>query len=316
MATKTKKPSTTKPLTTKKAPAIATGATILGRAMLVNVQISMWEGRKHDREVTQEVNAEHHATHDAGRYHKHLFGGSVPELSAIVTAAGYLRGAHYTQTLPWTDSGWRLLPTENYMEYTTQMRALIAKYHEAADRFETAYERRVRESEDKLGTMFRASDYPSASSVRHRYQVALQFSPLPAGDDFRVDLPGAEMAQMRKDVEDRMTKAVELATKAAWTRLGDAIAKLRPRLTDGKHLRDAMLDNLREVAEALGRLNITQDPALDVARTEVLQRLTHLDAETLRDNPRARTDAAMAADAILKSMTGVYTPDAPTPTEA
>lgn len=281
---------------------------ILGRAMLANVNIAMWDGRKHDREVTAHVAEEYKASPEAGRYHKHLFGGKVKELSALVTAAATLRGVHYEQTLPWSDSGWRLLPTANYMEYTERMRKARARFDAAAEAFVAAYPRLVRNAEEKLHKMYRAEDYPRAADVRRKYRVALEFSPLPAGSDFRIQLPEAEMARVAKDVEDRLVKSVKLAMKEAWKRLGDVIVNLRERLDDGKYLRDSMIDDIKEVAEALGRLNVTGDKALDDARAAVLKELVGFDAETLRKDEKVRSVAAQKADEILKAMSSVYAP--------
>jgi hypothetical protein len=281
---------------------------ILGRAMLVNVCISMWEGRKHDAEVTAEVAEKHKAAHDAGRYHKRLFAGKTKELSAIITAAAGLRGTHYTQTLPWSDAGWRLLPTENYMAYTEDMRKAIRRYNEAADSFEAVYAQRVREAKESLGDLWKADDYPSHEMVRAKYRVDLQFSPLPAGDDFRVSLPQKELERVAKDVEDRLVRSVGLAMKEAWKRLGKAISKLRDKLDDGKYLRDSMLEDLKDVAETLGRLNMTDDADLETLRNKVLTELASFDADALRDNAEVRKDAASKADEILKAMAGVYTP--------
>ena len=281
---------------------------ILGRAMLANVCISMWEGRKHDKEVTAKTNEDHKASADAGRFHKHLFGGKVQELSSIITAAANLRLVHYTNTLPWTDSGWRLLPTENFTDYTEKMREAIKRYNAAGDAFADVYEKAVRSAKDRLGDMYRASDYPSADAVRNKYRVSLDFSPLPAGGDFRVTLPKEQLAQLAADVEDRVAKSVELAMKDAWDRLGEAITDLREKLETGKYLRDSMIDRLRGVAEVLGRLNLTNDAALEETRKRVLRELTTFNADSLREDKDVREKAAAAADAILKSMAGVYTP--------
>lgn len=313
MATKAKKPAPTTRVVrnSKKARAqfkAADPKQILGRAMLVNVCVSMWEGRKHDRKVTQEVNEQHNAASDAGRYHKHLFGGKIPELSAIITAAAGIRLAHYTQTLPWSDAGWRLLPTENYMQYTETLRKAIAKYSDAADNFEAAYTKLVRDAKEKLNGMFSAGDYPAANEVRGKYRASLEFSPLPAGGDFRITLPKQELARMAKEVEDRVVRSVGLAMEDAWSRLGDAVVDLREKLDDGKYLRESMIERLRGVAEVLGRLNLTGDTLLEDMRKRVLKDLAVFDAENLRKDEKVRAVAAQRADEILKAMQDVYTP--------
>lgn len=281
---------------------------ILGRAMLANVNIGLWEARKRDRKITEQVNAEYSTSQDAGSWHKRLFGGKPAELSAVITAGAHLRNLHWEQTLPWSDAGWRLLPTENYFAYTETMRKGRERFEAAVEAFVKAYPRLVREAEAKLNGMYNAADYPAASTVKYKYHVGLEFSPLPAGDDFRVSLPKKELDRVAKDVEERVTRAVESAMQEAWTRLGDSIMVLRVKLDDGKYLRESMVEQLKEVAEVLGRLNLTKDAALERTRKQVLTDLATFDVTALRDDKDVRADAAKKADAILKQMSSVYTP--------
>lgn len=282
---------------------------ILGRAMLANVTIGIWEARKHDREVTDKVNTEYAASNAAGRYHKHLFGGPVDELSKLVTASHYLRWTHYAQTLPWSDVGWRLLPTANYMDYCKIMREKRAAFEQAVETFVAAYPRLVREAKDKLNGMYRASDYPSPASIRRKYHARLEFEPISSSDDFRVTLPKEEMKRLAREVEERMAKQVERAMQDAWARLGTAVEELQGRLgQDAKGLRAVVLTKLGELADVLGRLNLTQDAALEKTRKQVLTQLATLDVRSLKDDDGARAKAELAVADILKQVRSVYTP--------
>lgn len=281
---------------------------VLTKAALVSISIGIWEGRKHDREVTAKVNSQHHADPHAGRYNKHLLGGSTPTLGAILTAVTQLRETHHEQTVPWTDTGWRLLPMANYMEYTAAMRDKITKFDAAVEAFLDAYPKLARQAEEKLQGMYRRADYPSVDSLRHRFHRKVQFSPLPAAEDFRISLPEEELRQMQQDVTDRLTRATTEALQDCWQRLGDAVSNVRGRLDDGKHLRESMITRLSEVAASLGRLNLTGDAALDTACNRVLTSLGTLDVATVKSDEKARATAARDADAILKAMAGMYTP--------
>src|ERR1700684_3758739 len=96
---------------------------LLTRAMLVNLSISSWAGTKYDRKVTAEVNASHGASSTAGRYNKSLMPDDAESYKALVKFIGKVRvDTHYAQTLPWSDTGWRLLPIKNYQAYTDAIR--------------------------------------------------------------------------------------------------------------------------------------------------------------------------------------------------
>lgn len=281
---------------------------ILGRAMLVNVWIGMWTARKHDADVTDKVNDDMAKNRKAGRYHKRLFGGENTSHSALVTAAQVARKAHYQQTLPWEDNGWRLLPTANYFEYTKAMRKVKTQFEDALEKFLAEYPTLITKSRARLGQMYRRADYPTVSEIKRKFHFELEFGPVPAGEDFRVSLPKEELKAMTRGVEDRVTRAVKEAMSEAWIRLGDAVSDLRAKLDDGKYLRETMISRVGEVAEILGRLNLTDDPALERARTKVIKDLANLDVATLRDDKKVRSVAAGKADAILATMKNVYTP--------
>lgn len=282
---------------------------ILGRAMLANITIGVWEARKHDKTITDKVNAEYAASHEAGRFHKHLFGGPVAELSALVTASHYLRWMHYAQTLPWSDAGWRLLPTANYMEHGKLMREKLSDFEDAKEKFLTAYPRLVKEAREKLNGMYNAKDYPDVAAVRRKYHVAIEYEPIPSGSDFRVSLPKEEMKRLAREVEERMGKQVERAMQDAWARLATAVEELQDRLGgDAKGLRAGILTKLGDLADVLGRLNLTQDPALEKARKQVLTQLAVLDVKSIKKDETVREKAAVAVDAILKQVRSVYAP--------
>lgn len=309
MAQKSKTPRkpATKPRKAK-APARPVGESIIGHAMLVNLNIKVWGARKLDRSVTEATNTQYKATKDAGRYNKHLFGGRTAALSAIITAESQLRDIHYTQTLPWADTGWRLLPTANYIAYTDKVREARQKFDAAVDAFIGEYPAIVQAAKDRLQDMYNEADYPDAAQIRRRYGVVLEFMPLPNGDDFRINLPEQEMARITRKVEERVRSATEEAVANIWKRLGDAIHHLRTRVADGKQFRATMVPKLVEVVETVGRLNLTGDARLNEVRAKVLAELGTLDVEDLRSDEDVRKEAVAKADKILASMAVFYTP--------
>ncbi len=82
---------------------------IQNSAVLVDLNISVWTGRKMDKKVSDEIGAVKNAKANAGNYHKKLLAGTdrLDDLQKLVSA---IRIWHYEQTLPWSDNGSRLLP--------------------------------------------------------------------------------------------------------------------------------------------------------------------------------------------------------------
>ena len=137
---------------TNNAPSIATSA------MLVELNISLWTGRKFDKNVSQEIDTQKHATTRAGNYHKKLFADE-PKFEAITKFAGSARTAHYYQTMPWSDSGLRLLTTPLFFDYNKKMTEADAEFNRLVGEFINDYDNMIARAHTKLGNLFNPEDY-------------------------------------------------------------------------------------------------------------------------------------------------------------
>lgn len=292
---------------------------IRGRAVLVYLSVSAWSARKLDRKVTDEVNEDHGASKNAGRYNKHLFADEAPSHAKAVSAAKAVRTILYQHTLQWTDDGWRLLPLKNFEAATAAIRAARTEFETAKEAFGREYGELVVAAQEKLGDMWNPDDYPSREEVLAKFDVTLKKQPLP-DSDFRLDLPDDEVRRIEAEVEERIRQATDVALHDAWARLQTSVKRIHDRLTDSKvdgvdgvlegraraSIRDSLIDSARETVDILGRLNVTDDPDLEAMRLRVSEELTHFDSAELRDDATARQETARRAAAILATMSEVY----------
>jgi len=280
---------------------------IHSRAMLVSLQVSTWTARKYDRKVTDEVNRNHGADKNAGRYNKRLLPGDAPSYRELMGAASESRRQHYVQTLPWSDEGWRLLPSANFLEYTEALRKARGRFDSALRAFVLDYPALATQARALLNGMWSADDYPSESSIEGRFSIVTEFSPVPASGDFRLDLPEDQLDQIRATTENRVQAATQDAMRDAWGRLFESVTHIQERLADPKGVfRDSLVENARELVDVLGRLNVSQDPELDRMRSLVRDKLTRYDAVELRENAALRTETAKSADEIIAAMRDIY----------
>lgn len=284
---------------------MSNGLNISGRAMLVALRISTWTARKFDKRVTAEVNAAHGATGDAGRYNKLLLTGDA--YADLVKTCNAARADHYANTLAWSDEGWRLLPTANYLPYAEKMRAHAAAFDVAFRTFGDAYPELREAARDRLNGMWNAEDYPTVLELTNRFRFGVEYSPLPTSGDFRLELPAAELATLGAQVEDRVTRATREAVAEAWQRLGDVVGKMHERLADPSHIfRDSLVDNVRDLVDVLARLNVTGDADLETMRDRVRRTLAVHEASTLRQDGDVRKSTADEAARIMAAMSDVY----------
>lgn len=292
-------------------PRKSSSSEIHARALLVCLTISTWTARRYDKAVTQKVNKEHKASSDAGRYNKFLLPGECASYRELLTIASGLRAAHYTHTLAWSDEGWRLLPTANYMQYADWFRQQQRAFANALETFVRDYPLLREQARTLLGTLYKDEDYPSIADVRKRFALAVAYTPVPAQGDVRCDLAADQIAAIEKDINARVSQAVTIAVRDAWQRLYDVVAKISERLNDPKAIfRDSLIGNAKELVDTLQRLNVTNDPELERMRQRVATELATADPDELRDDSKParkhRKAVAAKADDILRQMSGLF----------
>jgi len=278
------------------------------KAMLAAVRIKQWSGRKLDRQVTDEVNRQHGAAADAGRYNKALI--SRDALAEILTIAGRARKEHYARTLPWHDDGNRILSAAGYLDYANVMRGLRGEFEAAVAGFAAGYADFVDEARIRLNGMFRAEDYPAPDDIAARFGFEHVLQPLPAAGDFRVTVSDADAAKIRADIEARTNAAVEAAVRDVFQRIGETVGHMAEKLAEYKPaedgnratgiFRDSLVENVRDLAELLPSLNVTESPELARIAERMKAELCGHDAAELRDNESARQDVAAKAAAIAE----------------
>jgi hypothetical protein len=217
-------------------------------------------------------------------------------------------------SLPWTDDGIRILPSRVYLEWAEKMRDFRSQYEKAVDDFLAKYDDYVAEARRRLNGMFNAADYPPQDVVRKRFKFKLDFTPLPSGADFRVDVPAAELAELRANVDQAVAEARATATRDVWKRLIEPVAAMAERLRDPENVfRDTLVTNMREILRLAPALNLGEDPQLDALCNRMRNELACHSPDRLRHNLTVRNQTAQAAADILKQMNDYLGEPSPAP---
>ena len=283
---------------------------IHSRAMLVSLRLSTWTARKYDKAVSKQAADANGATADAGRYNKMLIPGDALSYKAIMQLAGSIRTQHYANTLAWSDEGWRLLPTANYSHYADFTRDVKAQFTELLEDFLAEYPRLRDSARLRLGSMYDEKDYPTVSQIRGKFGFYLDFSPLPAKGDFRVNLPKEEVRRIEAEVQGRVSNATADAMRDAWERLYKCVSNVKERLGNPDAIfRDSLITNAADLCDVLSRLNVTGDANLDAMVAEVKDNIACNDPDMLREDAELRQAAADIADDIVSKMAAFYSPE-------
>lgn len=277
------------------------------RAILVSLQISTWAARRLDKKVSGEVAETKKADQKAGRYNVHLMTGDDAHEKAVL-AAGAARQVHYNMTLPWSDDNWRLLPTANYMAYTEAVRKALDVFDGHVHDLLANFDERVDASKKRLGKLASDVQFPDRGEVREKFSHSIDFRPVPSQGDIRANLPAAEIAEIEEKLKAQVEAATKQAMQDAWARLHEAVARVQHATREKGIIRDTLIQNVRDVVEVLGRLNVAQDDGLEQLRLRACKELGQLELDDLRDDDKARADAKRKADDIMAAMAGFYRP--------
>jgi hypothetical protein len=196
-----------------------------------------------------------------------------------------------------------LVPTANYATYTAWLRDQQREFSNALNTFASDYPALRAQASRLLNGLYRDEDYPDTQDLRTRFALSVEYAPVPAQGDLRVDLGADQIALIESAIGDRTQRAVNDAMRDAWSRLHDVVAKIAERLSQPEAIfRDSLISNAEEVCEVLGRLNVTNDPNLETMRVRVRRELTRFSPDVLRDVPSHREQTAERAAAILSAM--------------
>jgi hypothetical protein len=291
-----------------------TVAGVARSAMMVDLHISVYSGRKQDKATQGEVTtAKGSGSKKAASVYKNLF-AECKELDDLTKFQARARAEHYRLTLPWNDQGARLLPTASLLEYQQIMGRYRNEFERLVDAFLDKYDTLVAAAAFQLGTLFDRKEYLSRAQVALRFRMESSFTPLPTSGDFRLDVESTVQRELIEQYERRMEAKLAQANQDSWSRLHDALLRLSDRLVieeDGKKRKfhDTMVTGALELCDLLTVMNVTHDPELEKARRKVEEVLSGVTPKELRDEHSTRVQTKQRVDAILDAFDWGDTPD-------
>ena len=270
-------------------------------AMLVSLNISAWTARVLDKKVSADVASDKGATLDAGRYNKLLVPAEA--LARITKATGAARQTVYHLTLPWDDSGRRLLPVKSYEQFLMEVQKVKAEFEEAVEEFLENYPTLREQRRFQLNTMFNEGDYPSVEALRRKFQFDVGFDVISDPSDIRVALPEHRYRSLVSSIESNIASRQQAATAALWQRLHECVANIADKCsTDKGRVYDSAFDNLTELLGVVDNLNVTNDPTLSELAEKTRTYFGGLKAADVRKDKEVRQMAAYQASELARQM--------------
>jgi hypothetical protein len=279
---------------------------ISSSAMLVELSISSWSGRKLDKTASKEITAQKHAVVGTANVNKKLL-GDCAELDAVLKFAGNVRNSHYAMTMPWSDTGLRLLPTASFFDYEHQITTLRAEFTKLVETFLTAYEWEIIQAQAKLGQMFNRDEYPTTDSLRDKFRFKVNYIPLAEAGDFRLDVGNEASEVLAEKYQAYYATQLENALADVWGRAHDALTKMSERLDYSdkdtkKVFRDSLVDNVIDLLDLLDVCNVTGNTEMTTMRMQLEDTLRGVTPDGLREDEYLRLQTKRNVDAIIKTL--------------
>jgi len=236
---------------------------------------------------------------------KNLMAG-MSNLKKVTDFVAVARNEFYKMTLPWSDSGQRLIPMAQFFDLRQWVSNTEMDFNSLVQQFLIDYPLLISAQAFQLGQLFDRSEYPTVDEVKHKFRFNVGFLPLPTAGDFRVDGPKEVMSEMEQEYNKLIEERVRSVNEDLWGRLHDCLSHISERLgvdENGKNrvFRDTLVDGAVDLCDLLTRLNVTNDVKLETARRKLEGVLSGLDPNTLRESDGVRLETKKQIDSVLSS---------------
>jgi hypothetical protein len=276
--------------------------------IIAELNISVWTGRKLDKQATREVTTSNNADANVGAFHKKLL-GDCPELIAVQKHAANVRNWHYEQTSVWGALGQRTLPNALFPKYYEELTALEAEFTTLTETFLTAYSWAQTEARAKLGSLYRDSDYPTTDALRSKFSFGHSQQPMPTAGHWQLDMINEHNQILAESYAKTYNERLDATMREVWQRTYDAMSKMSERLDytggdvkDKKVFRDSLVYNLRDLLTLLDAFNVENDHRMASMRNKLEAALEGVSPDALREDDHLRRDTKAKVDAILSTL--------------
>lgn len=289
---------------------MANKAPISHRAVMVHLNQRAWKGRATDREVAAQAEINSNAEHGTMTVIKELTPKHIIQPIKTIQTLG--RQEHYKKTIPGIFRGQAILPTKLFEDYMIEQQEFADQFFAAVEKFIDVYPETKDRAKIKLGTSYKERDFPSVHTIRSYFDYKVIPGPIPEVADIRLEgVSATNTATFHNEVAEGVKEMYAEATKTMFERARNQLENLHRQAMNyntnapGAMLRDATIDQMREFAEMVCDMNITNDPLLEKVGREMLKDFADLQGVELRKSAEMRTDIADKAKRILDRMSPV-----------
>jgi len=284
-------------------------------ALKTILSIKCWPAGKADKETTEKTLAENNALSDSGRFTKRLV--SKAKLKAIRDVATATRTHWVSKTVPWGESGERLVSGTIVIEFEAKMREFQRQFDIEYAKLESDYLQIVQDEQANLGSLYNPDDYPPVDKLRDKFGITFELKPIESKEDLRIKLSGPFVQRIQREAMMRERANLLKANEEVYTRLFKVVKHMVDRLSE-KHVdpetmeekfcsfKKTTITNVQDLVSIIPALNLSGDTQLSELAERLKSELENADPVEIRQNEEARIQVVErgkeAIDAIQKKM--------------
>jgi len=230
-----------------------------------------------------------------------------PRFKAVTSVRNRARSYWASISLPYPESGIRLVRQDTLETFQEQMREFKEELEETVERLDEQYAALKSAAEDRLGSLYDANDYPV--SLAGLFDVSWDY-PSIEPPSYLQQLNPELYEQECLRVQARFDEAVQMAEQAFIEELSQLVSHLTERLggqEDGrpKVFRDTAVGNLREFFDRFRSLNVRSNEQLDALVSQCGQIVSGVAPQQLRDNGGLRQQVASQLSGVQSILDGL-----------
>jgi len=238
---------------------------------------------------------------------KKLLDNTDPSFKAVTTVRGKVISFWKSLSLPYPESGIRLIRQDRIDEFAAKMAEFQEDLAEAVANLDRHYHDLKVTARLRLGSLFNASDYPD--SLADMFGIEYDF-PSVEVPSYLQQLSPELYRQECERVQQRFDQAVRLAEEAFTAELARLVSHLTERLSgqaDGKSriFRDSAVENLTEFFQRFRSLNVRSNEQLDSLVADAQRVIRGVDPQALRDNAGLRQHVATEMSRVQSVLDGL-----------
>jgi len=238
---------------------------------------------------------------------KRLLDISHPAYKAVTAVRGKITSYWKSQSLPYPESGVRLIRQDRVDDFAAKMREFQEELVESVENLDRHYHELKAAARQRLGSLYNSADYPE--TLRGLFAVEFDF-PSVEPPPYLQQLNPALYEEECRRVQNRFDEAVRLAEEAFTAELAKLVSHLTERLSgqdDGKPkiFRDSILENLTEFFSRFRQLNIRSSEQLDQLVADAQRVVRGVEPQALRDDQNLRQHVASELSRVQSVLDGL-----------